>query len=238
MQQFGVEFWWGRDPERRFKTRTIDGKRVVATDVRGDRFPKYNPLAAAEARSMLIAFANVADESSALEFVNLYGPLTQDGIKARKGDPVSKILAGAGLVRNLLDLVADSALDRKPEPDQTIDALPEGERKEARRKLARDKLADALNDADDFGMLVLRLVPALDPKDSPRLLLTPPDLYGALLYLLAEKLANGAVYKRCPYCKDVFEVGKEAGHTLKTRFCSVEHRTRYNSLNRSKGDQP
>jgi hypothetical protein len=89
----------------------------------------------------------------------------------------------------------------------------------------RDELSGLIEDREHLvASMNLRLASPLESADPPRMVLVPRDLLSAIFYILAERLANKAAFKRCPWCNDFFEVGNGTGHTLATKFCSVDHR--------------
>lgn len=45
----------------------------------------------------------------------------------------------------------------------------------------------------------------------------------ALAFMLAAKLAAGAMLRECAHCSDLFEVGRGAARRESARFCSPEH---------------
>ena len=40
--------------------------------------------------------------------------------------------------------------------------------------------------------------------------MSPPDLMNTLAFMLAAKLAAGAMFRECAHCSDLFEVGRGA----------------------------
>jgi hypothetical protein len=64
--------------------------------------------------------------------------------------------------------------------------------------------------------------------------ISPVRLLDALWLQLGQALSEGAEWRQCKHCGDWFPVGGNSGRRLVARFCSDEHRIKFNSLERSR----
>jgi hypothetical protein len=62
----------------------------------------------------------------------------------------------------------------------------------------------------------------------------PATLLDALWLQLGHALSGGTQWRRCQHCGDPFPVGGNSGRRLVAKFCSDEHRIKFNSLERSR----
>jgi hypothetical protein len=70
-------------------------------------------------------------------------------------------------------------------------------------------------------------------KDGPYLTAQPSNLHDALWLQYAEARAAGLA-NRCKQCKRLFAAGPDAGRRKGAEFCSIECKTKYHSLKRSR----
>jgi hypothetical protein len=66
-----------------------------------------------------------------------------------------------------------------------------------------------------------------------RLSVEPPDLQSALWLQLADATARG-IANRCERCGALFATGPDAGRRRGAKFCSIECKTEYHSMKRSR----
>jgi hypothetical protein len=74
-----------------------------------------------------------------------------------------------------------------------------------------------------------------DPSSGVRLRIRAENLIGALWWQLAQKLSGDAITRECRYCHRWFETGP-GKRRADAKFCSEEHKIRYFSLERSRGE--
>src|SRR5262249_51762886 len=63
---------------------------------------------------------------------------------------------------------------------------------------------------------------------------TPVRLLDALWLQLGQALSDASAWKQCEHCNDWFPVGGNSRRRSDARFCSDEHRIKFNSLERSR----
>jgi len=212
MAQLVIEFDWARDPKG-YRLAEV-GRRRMLKVVRNGKghtpkdFQHCRPLSLTD--QLFRIFANTATTpKGVLEFVQRYGPLTQDGRSAMAGDPVNVVMFNADRMREVL---------RCSSGDQKQPAFPPGRQ----YHLCPSSSLDAAVVWDDVMM-------------APKWELRPKSLLDALWLQLGQALTRGARLRQCEHCGDWFETGRRTGRRLDAKFCSDEHRIAFNSLKRSKG---
>ena len=70
--------------------------------------------------------------------------------------------------------------------------------------------------------------------DGITLKIAPATLLDALWLQLAQNLSRGVKVRQCRHCNEWFRAGAGTGRRVDAKFCSDEHRKRYNSLERSR----
>jgi hypothetical protein len=63
---------------------------------------------------------------------------------------------------------------------------------------------------------------------------SPVRLLDALWLQLGQALAEGTEWRECQHCHEWFPVGGNSGKRLVSKFCTEEHRIKFNSLERSR----
>src|SRR5260370_1643041 len=168
---------------------------------RGGALAPYRPLYVYD--SLFKIFAKVRTEDDVLHFVEKFGPLTRDGLDARKGELVEGVLAHADTMR---DLFFFSTGDR------------------ARRAAVLAGLQ-----VNPFAELEVTLDLDAGSEDL-RLRLCPTSLLDAVWLQAAQHLSTGATLRQCQHCGQWFELGRSTGRRLDAKFCSDQHRVSFNSL--------
>jgi hypothetical protein len=177
---------------------------VRVGDGKPNELQAYRPLDCYE--SLYAEFARVNSPEDVLDFIERFGPLTREGLDARKGELVNGALVHAEAIRELL---ADSSSG------------------DGRHRLA------VIGQANPFAGLVVSL--DIDPADtSLRLRLAPASLLDALWLQAVQELSSGATVRQCRHCGHWFETGARTGRRLDAKFCSDKHRIAFNSLKRAK----
>lgn len=159
----------------------------------------------------LQAFLNkAATPEGMLEFVNGFGALTKLGNMMDVGEAVADALElHAGLTR----IITGAA------------ALDKDEKKKA--------LASFLG-ADGIRLMDIEVRLVFDEQTQMlRTLQVASDLATALWLRLLIHLTSNVAFRRCDHCSSLFTAGPGTGRDAKARFCSDEHRVRYNSLKRT-----
>jgi hypothetical protein len=151
-----------------------------------------------------------ATPESVLEFVNSFGALTNSGNVMGVGEPVADAIE---LHAGMTGIVGAAA---------TLDKT------ERRKALAQFLGADGIRlSGVDVQLIFDAQTQAL------RTLQVAHDLATALWLRLLIMLMGNASLRRCEHCGELFGAGPGTGRDAKARFCSDEHRVRYNSLRRT-----
>lgn len=146
-----------------------------------------------------------------LNFVERFGPLTNDGCDPKQGEDVTVLAKHATQMRRLLDAYASG-------------------QKSAMAGILGPKGAELGN--SPIGELQGRLI--FDPAtERPRLRLIPKNLLNAIWLELAQCVTEGAPLKACLQCGEFFEYGVGTPRRADAKFCSDEHRVAFNSRKRS-----
>jgi hypothetical protein len=108
------------------------------------------------------------------------------------------------------------------------------------RDLLKIMLAQQKNrGAKTFGFPNIVLHAAINWEQTtlaPRWAFRPITLLDGLWLQLGQAITRGARLQTCRLCGELFEVGYPSDRRLDSKFCCDEHRVKYNSLNRSKGE--
>lgn len=159
----------------------------------------------------LQAFVNKpATPEGMLEFVNGFGALTNSGNIMGIGQPVAEAIE---LHAGMTSMVGAAA---------TLN------RTEKRKALAQFLGADGIRlNGVDVQLIFDAQTQAL------RTLQVAHDLATALWLRLLIMLVGNVALRRCEHCGELFSAGPGTGRDAKARFCSDDHRIRYNSLRRT-----
>jgi len=209
-----IEFYWSKDPKRRFRLK--DGLIMMGRPTELRELTNYSPLQpvpksdpSMPPKSILLSFARIDSDAAALAFVNEFGPVT--GFLA-KGEPVKAIRKEAQGMAALLDAATDEP------PEQFAEHLIEYQIDYG------------------FGQMALEVSQG---SGGATISLRIPNLLGALKYMLARKIEAGTIFKRCQYAEcttPIFDVGKGANRTIKADFCCTKHQIQHNNdLRKAKG---
>jgi hypothetical protein len=75
---------------------------------------------------------------------------------------------------------------------------------------------------------------SIDKKGTVAVEITPVRLLDALWLQLGQALSDTSEWRQCEHCCSWFPVGGNSGKRADARFCSDEHRVKFNSLERSR----
>jgi len=64
--------------------------------------------------------------------------------------------------------------------------------------------------------------------------ISPVRLLDALWLQVGQAVSGGCEWRKCLHCGDLFPVGGNSGRRLVAKFCTDEHRIKFNSLERSR----
>jgi len=161
--------------------------------------------------SAVQAFLNKpATPEGMLEFVNGFGALTREGNLMGIGEPVAAAITLHAAMNGIVDAAA------------TLDRV------EKRRACAQFLGADGIR----LSGVEVRLI-FDEQAQALRTLQITHDLATALWLRLIIWLESDAILRRCSHCHAIFTAGAGTGRDAKARFCSDEHRIRFNSLKRT-----
>jgi hypothetical protein len=140
-----------------------------------------------------------------LNFVEKFGPLTDDGLNPKIGESTYEALVHAEAMREFLAYASN----------------------DARHVVAAQSNQSSLSNIS--ASLVF------DPMTSrPKIRLKPASLLDAMWLQLGQKVSGDAVIRECKHCGEWFEVGAGTGRRLDAKFCSDKHKITFNSLKRSR----
>jgi hypothetical protein len=172
----------------------------------GGNLEGYRPLQRYE--KLFHQFIKCTSAESLLDFIRKFGPLTQAGLDAGRGEPVTAAIHHAKVMRTILK--EHSWMD-----GASLTRVLRGQ------PIRLGSIETSLFADPITGDLQMRL--------------TVPDLLTGLWVQLGQSLASGAAMHLCEHCSMPFEVGPGTGRRLDAKFCSDDHRVAFNSLKRSKG---
>jgi hypothetical protein len=199
-----IDFAWTRDPKGYRLTDPKPLRRVVRNGPNGSEV-SCRALSGEEFR----IFASIAtSDTSLLDFVQWYGPLTWDGLDATKGDIVELVMHHARAMRELLTATAE-----RHSPSSDGGPVYVGSDSTVRAAVVWDPASKSL-----------------------RWCFRPHTLLDALWLQFGQAVTRGARLRTCEHCGTWFETGAGTGRRADARFCSDEHRIAFNSLKRSKGE--
>jgi hypothetical protein len=75
---------------------------------------------------------------------------------------------------------------------------------------------------------------SIDKTGTVSVKITPVRLLDALWLQLGQALSEGSEWRQCEHCREWFPVGGNSGRRLVAKFCSDEHRIKFNSRERSR----
>ena len=178
---------------------------------RGGELQAYRPIDT-YGKLLVDQFSRIATPANLLEFVQKFGPLTNEGRDPGRGDDVWHIIPHAQQIRSLIDAYR---------PDQM---------KSISKKLGPKGIP--LGDGP-VGDIQARLV--FDPvAEAPRLQLMPKNLLNAIWLQFAEDLEGAPDLGVCNHCGTHFKRGPGTGRRADARYCSEEHQIAFNSMKRSR----
>ena len=153
---------------------------------------------------------DAVNPAGVLTFIEKFGPLTIDGMNPRIGERVVFALNNAKSMRLLLDAYRSNDSTRLSRAISDGMSMEDTERARLRFGLAMDRVTQQAT----LSFIV-------------------PDLIGALWLQLFQTIAGGRQIQSCMECGDFFEVGAGSPRRLDAKFCSDNHRVKYNSRKRS-----
>jgi hypothetical protein len=184
-------------------------------------------------------FARLRTQSELLDFVDKFGLLM-----GRGGDSVVHVLREAQYFRDLLAA--------KEKNQKKVAACFESQLRvrlaESYKKVHVELPPNAelwewqaavgnLVDLEDLlSQSVARIQLLPDAKRGLQLEITAETLLSALWWQLARKLSGEAKIRECRHCEKWFEVGAGSGRRADAQFCCREHKVRFFSFERSRGE--
>jgi hypothetical protein len=194
----GIRLLSKRCPEDRWRIVGNGGRAIVSEPLR-------------QYRDLWQVFASsVKDAKSALEFVQNYGPLTQDGRNRRIGDHLQTVLTHAEAMRRLAEILTHMESPKRKAGSVTLkeNGLP-------------------------ISTVDVSLV--RDPVTKhQRLAFSPETMLEGLWLQYAQFVTGDHPIRSCLHCGELFSVGAGTGRRLDAQFCKEEHKIRFHSLNRSR----
>lgn len=180
----------------------------------GGTLQPYQPLR----DTLFTIFASEVNEAGdVLRFIQRFGPLTRDGLDPEIGDSVSDILFHAKTMRRRLAVMAAKNGDKS--------TLMEPSATKSRRGSSS---GEGLNIAVEFDYDIA--------TNALKLKFRPSDLLNAIwVEFVHQGLFEDIAVRQCQHCGSWFLAGGSTGRRIDAKFCSVGHRTLYNSLKRSRG---
>jgi hypothetical protein len=206
---------------------------------------------------LYIAFSRVRTPADLLQFIEIHGLLglpPEETVSSRargsaEGDSVPRCLKSAEEFRELLShnrksprelasffdgLLAKKDLARRKELNKLFLALQLPFPGHKQEKLAR-RISDLDVPPSPFQFVgLIELVP--DPSRGVRLRIRSQSLIAALWWQLSREVSYGANIRECRHCGDCFEAGIGTGRRADAQFCTEEHKKRFFSLERSRGE--
>jgi hypothetical protein len=184
------------------------------------------------------AFAKVRTQDELLAFVDKFGLLM-----GRGGDSVAQVLREARFFRDLL-----AAKQKSPKKvaacfeSQLRVRLAESYSKvgvelppEAALWQWQVQVGNIIDLEDLLRHFVGRIDLVPDTKRGLQLQVTAETLLSALWWQLGRRLSGDTQIRECRQCGEWFEVGAGTGKRADSQFCSRDHKTRFFSLERSRG---
>jgi hypothetical protein len=191
---------------------------------RGGKWVPYRPFEHFE--TLYAVFANVRTKDDLLSFIQKFGPLSRAGFAFGEsgpepvpggptwGDSVPQAVRAAQAFRDLLHL------------------------KRKGPKAIASYYASKVNNGSRFqpgARWVGETDLIADSNTGVRVKISTNLLISALWLQLGQKLSGDTNFQMCRQCGDWFETGALAGRRADARFCSDEHRIRFNSFKRTRG---
>ncbi len=168
---------------------------------RGGTIICYEPM---KLDSLCLSFASVRTPDDLLEFIQKYGPLTESGLDATRGEDVELRLDDAAVFRSWL----------------------EGGNTEARLAVW------AGAEGKHIGRVEVFVVQDPD-SGTAKMQYRTRTLRAALWLQLLQKLTHGRPFHDCLYCGKWFETGPGTGRRADAKFCSEEHQVWFNRRKQS-----
>jgi hypothetical protein len=194
------------------------GRRITRTS---DGGADYCPLK--DYPNLYRAFANVKSEQALLEFVRLYGPLTDEGLGLSSADP--------HFTTQIVMFDGKKALETVYVPGDQIDRCL----KEAawcahilRYHAKKSAQLQALIEELEIMSSLCKMDIEADPVDGVRMTLRPTCLLDAIKLQLLESISNGVNTFECLACGSWFS--KKSG----AKFCSDTCKDNYHNAKRKK----
>jgi hypothetical protein len=219
MQRLSIAFEWKKDTKGyRLRLNERDEPALLIRNG-GDLVP-YNPL---EISGLYGRFAEVKDAAALLAFVNTYGPLSKAGllqapspqprVRNARGREIKITETDAG--ENVHEALVHAAWFRN-----VLSLRPGSVEQKAYIGAPKPlKLAEGRLVSDTQGY---------------RIEYRPKTLIDAMRIQLALMLIDGKGLAYCACCHEPSEAGGNSGKRADAKFCSKEHRIRYNSLKRTR----
>ncbi|HYZ40950.1 MAG TPA: hypothetical protein VE687_10025 [Stellaceae bacterium] len=214
--------WWAAPAE------ADSGTRIVRI---GGNLRPYHPMVAPTLFTILASW--VKQPSQVLAFIEKFGPLTRDGLNPEIGESVTNVLKHADAMRMALLASASVEEGKSGVPSAMMQSIG---------SMNPDLVFGPASKAGGpespiigpIGSMNAELV--FEPGSKvPKIKLHPADLLGALWLQLSQALSRGdTAARQCQHCGVWFIAGGTTGRRIDAKFCSVEHRTLFNSLKRSR----
>jgi hypothetical protein len=172
---------------------------------RGGKLVPYRPLDKVNGLYRIFAHLGTTGEKL-LDFVNRFGPLTEEGNR----DSGEEVLFAISHAETMREILSYSKIERG--------AYFSRFRGKGLR-WSRIDVALAFNPV----------------TGRPQFRFTPPTLINALWLELGQALSSDASIRNCHHCGGWFEAGPGTGRREDAKFCCDAHRIAFNSQKRSKG---
>jgi hypothetical protein len=189
----------------------------------GGTLHPYQPLQ----QTLFTIFASdVKEANDVLGFIERFGPLTRDGVNLEIGDSVSNVLIHAKTMRiRLASMAWGKDRSRRLRPTHS---------KSPRQPMSGSGVVIPI-DMDPRRALDVYVDMDCDvATGAVTLKFRPADLLNALwVEFVLQTNSNDIAVRECQHCGVWFIAGGTTGRRIDAKFCSIEHRTLYNSLKRS-----
>ena len=169
-------------------------------------------------------FAGVDTPHKLLDFVNLFGPLSDDGPDFCFLDDSELINVGGPYEGQSVSECLNHA-----KMFQTLMTY----RDKGQQHLARYFRSPQYSHSSKLGALG-NVILQTDASGEVHLRIEPRNLLQALQLQLGQVLAGERNFRPCQYCGQWFECGAGAAKRADAKFCSDDHRITFNSLKRSR----
>jgi hypothetical protein len=216
-----TNFHWTYDSKAAFTLGKLEGKGSWL--IPSPEFSRKGPKSSARSRAfkdgaslrkLVLRFCEVKDNSSALAFVNEFGPLTSAG--RQDGEEPYRVWRFARHIDRLVRLAAEREEDERG-----------------------DGLMDEIGEAGWHSATLNLSIEAHPVSKRPVLRASPNALQDAIGMTVARMLTEKkATVRVCRRCGKIFEVGPGTDRTRRAEFCTDAHRDEYHNAIQSGGLKP